>query len=245
VSNAGEWTATLKAFHEKQLDRPRRVYRLGRTKVIFSGGHAACTVGAAVAASWLDFPALAFWIAIAIGFVVGKYLFPVPRSSVASRYGSRDVARKTPGELDSMTPAEIRAYQYNVQFIHKDVTPLALGTEEALGRQSEGVRTVSRAAAADAGLLAHLSLADVKEYGRTADRHDLLKRRWLTYEVDPQLQFDYPAMSDVALPTTATMIRAMRAADHEKTTGNAADYKLAVDAFSQTLAEAERAAGVP
>jgi hypothetical protein len=104
---------------------------------------------------------------------------------------------------------------------------------------------VSRAAAADAGLLAHLSLADVKEYGRTADRHDLLKRRWLTYEVDPQLQFDYPAMSDVALPTTATIIRAMRAADHEKTTGNAADYKLAVDGFSQTLAEAERAAGVP
>jgi hypothetical protein len=52
-------------------------------------------------------------------------------------------------------------------------------------------------------------------------------------------------MSDVALPTTATMIRAMRAADHEKTTGNAAGYKLAVDGFSQTLAEAERAAGVP
>lgn len=211
MSNAGEWTATLKAFHEKQLDRPRRVYRLGRTKVIFSGGHAACTVGAAVVASWLDFPTLAFWIAIAIGFVVGKYLFPVPRSSVASRYGSRAVARKSPGELDYMTPEEIRAYQYNVQFTQKGVTPLALGTEEALGRQSEGVRTVSLAAGADAGLLAHLSLADVKEYGRTADRHDLLKRRWLTYEVDPQLQFNYPGMSDMALPATVTMIRARAA----------------------------------
>ena len=36
-------------------------------------------------------------------------------------------------------------------------------------------------------LLADFSLAELKEYGRTADRHDLLKRRWLTYEVDPQL----------------------------------------------------------
>jgi hypothetical protein len=94
-------------------------------------------------------------------------------------------------------------------------------------------------------LLAHLSLADVKEYGRTADRHDLLKRRWLTYEVDPQLQFDYPAMSDMAVPTTAAMIRAMRAADQQRSTGNAADYKLAVDTFSQALAAAESAAGVP
>ena len=151
MSNASEWAATLKAFHEKQLDRPRRVYRLGRTKVIFSGGHAACTVGAAVAASAWDFPSWAFWIAIALGFVVGKFLFPVPRSSVASRYGSKELARKSPGDLDYMTPAEIRAYQYNVQFIQKGVTPLALGTEEALGRQSEAVRTVSLAAGADGG----------------------------------------------------------------------------------------------
>lgn len=245
MSNASEWTATLKAFHEKQLDRPRRVYRLGRTKVIFSGGHAACTVGAAVVASWLDFPTFAFWIAIATGFVVGKYLFPVPRSSVASRYGARELTGKSAGDLDSMTPTEIRAYQYNAQFIHKGVTPLALGTEDALGRHSEEVRTVSRAVAVDAELLARLSLADVREYGRTADRHDLLKRRWLTYEVDPQLQFDYPAMSDMALPTTAAMIRAMHAADQQRATGNPSDYKRAVDAFSQTLAEAERAAGVP
>ena len=57
-----------------------------------------------------------------------------------------------------MTPAEIRAYQYNVEFTDKSVTPLALGTEEALSRQAEAVRTVSLAAGADAGLLAHLSL---------------------------------------------------------------------------------------
>lgn len=94
-------------------------------------------------------------------------------------------------------------------------------------------------------LLAHLSLSDVKEHGRIADPHALLRRRWLTYEVDPQLQFDYPAMSDTCHPTTAAMVRAMRAADHERTTGNPVEYKLTVDRFSQALAAAESAAAVP
>lgn len=164
---------------------------------------------------------------------------------MASPYGFRDLARKSPGDLDLMTTADIRAYQFNVEFVQKGVTPLALGTEEALGRQREAARTASLATNTDAAVLAHLSLADVKEYGKAAARHDLLKRRWLTYEVDPQLQFDYPAMADTSLPTTAAMVRAMRAADHERTTGNPVGYKLAVDRFSQSLAAAESAAGVP
>jgi hypothetical protein len=41
------------------------------------------------------------------------------------------------------------------------------------------------------------------------------------------------------------MLRAMRAADHERTAGNLGEYKLAVDRFSQALAAAEAAAGVP
>lgn len=245
MSNTSEWAGRLKAFHEKQLDRPRRVYRLGRTKILLTRGHIASTVGAAVGAVSVDAPDLLFWVAVVGGFFGGKYFWPVPRSSVASPYGARELANKSPGDLDFMTPAEIRAYQFNVEFVQKGVTPLALGTEQALGRQREAVRTVSLATGVDAALLAHLSLADVTEHGRTADRHALLKRRWLTYEVDPQLQFDYPAMSDTSLPTTAAMVRAMRAADHEKTVGNPVDYKLAVDRFSQTLAAAEAAAGVP
>lgn len=245
MSNAGEWAARLKAFHEKQLDRPRRVYRIGRTKMVVTGGHAACTVGAAVGATSIDAPDLIFWMAVATGFFGGKYLYPVPRSSVASRFGPRALTRKSPGDLDSMTPAEIRTYQYNVQLTHKGTDPSALGTEEALGRQYEAARTVSLAAELDAGLLAHHSLTDIKEYGRTAARHDLLTRRWLRYEVDPQLQFDFPAMSDPAFPPTAAMIKAMRAAKQERAAGNPADYKLAVDRFSQALETAERAAGVP
>lgn len=245
MSNAGEWAARLKAFHEKQLDRPRKVYRIGRTKMLVTGGQAASTVGAAVVTTSVDSPTWLFWAAVIVGFTGGKYLYPIPRSSVATRHGSRAVARKSAQELDHMTPAEIRAYQFNVEFTQKDVSPSTFGTEEALGRQFEAVRIVSPVVGGNADLLADLSLTDVQEYGRTASRHDLLKRRWLSYEVDPQKQFDFPAMSDASLPATAAMIRAMRAADHARSAGNPADYKLAVDKFSQALQAAEKAAGVP
>jgi hypothetical protein len=205
VSNAGEWAARLKAFHEKQLDRPRKVYRIGRTKMLVTGGQAASTVGAAVATASVDSPTWLFWTAVVAGFAGGEYLYPIPRGSVATRYGSSAVARKSHSDLDSMTPVEIRAYQFNIEFTQKEVSPSALGTEEALGRQSEAVRTVSRAAGANGELLAQLSLMDVQEYGKTAARHDLLKGRWLSYEVDAQKQFDYPAMSDASLPTTAVI----------------------------------------
>lgn len=245
MSNAGEWAARLKAFHEKQLDRPRKVYRIGRTKLLVTGGQAASTVGAAVATASLDSPTWLFWGAVVGGFFGGKYLYPIPRSSVAVRRGSSVVSRKSPHELDSMTPAEIQAYQFNVEFTHNEVSCSVLGTEEALGRQSEAVRIVSPVIGGNSELLAHLSLKDVQEYGKTAARHDLLKRRWLSYEVDSQKQFDYPAMCDASLPATSAMIRAMRVADQARTSGNPADYKLAVDRFSQALQAAEAAAGVP
>jgi hypothetical protein len=245
VSTAGEWAARLKAFHEKQLDLPRRVYRIGRTKILVTGGQAACTVGATVGAASVDFPSWAFWAAVATGYFGGKYLYPVPRSSVANRYDPGALAWKSPGELDFMTPAEIQAYQFNIQLTHKGVTPAALGTDHALGRQHEAARTVSLATGASPQVLGQLSLAQVHEYGRTAARHDLLKRRWLTYEVDPQLQFDFPAMCDPAFPPTAAMIKAMREAEQARTAGNPAGYQLAVDRFSQALEAAERAAGVP
>ncbi len=246
MSNAGEWAARLKAFHEKQLDRPRKVYRIGRTKVLVTGGQAASTVGAAVASASVDSPTWLFLGAVVGAFFGGKYLYPIPRSSVAVRRGGFSaVAGKSPHELDSMTPAEIQAYKFNVEFTHKGASPSALGTEEALGRHAEAVQIVSPVVGANAELLAHLSLAAVQEYGRTAARHDLLKRRWLSYEVDPQKQFDYPAMCDASLPATSAIIRAMRVADQARSAGNPADYKLAVDRFSQALQAAEKVAGVP
>ena len=71
-----------------------------------------------------------------------------------------------------------------------------------------------------------------------------LNSRPLAYEVDPQLQFDFPTMSDAAFPATAAMIRARWMAEQAKTEGNTANYQSAVAAFGETLTVAE-AAGVP
>lgn len=72
MGNASEWTVRLKAFHEKQLDRPRRVYRLGRTKILLTRGHIACTLVAAFGAVSVDSPDWLFWVAAVGGFVGGS-----------------------------------------------------------------------------------------------------------------------------------------------------------------------------
>jgi hypothetical protein len=88
-------------------------------------------------------------------------------------------------------------------------------------------------------------LVDAQVFSTAAAQHDRLKSRWLAYEVDPQLQFDFPAMSDTAFPATAAMIRAMRKAEQVRSESNTANYQSAVAAFGETLTEAEAAAGVP
>lgn len=117
---------------KKQLDRPRKVYRIGKTKMVVTGGQAASTVGAAVATASVDSPTWLFWAAVVSAYFGGKYLYPIPTSSVAARRGSLVVTRKSPHELDYMTPVEVRAYQFNMEFTQKDVSPSALGTDEAL-----------------------------------------------------------------------------------------------------------------
>jgi hypothetical protein len=81
VSNASDWAVKLKEIHEKQLDRPRRVHRLGRTKVLFTTGHAICTVGAAVGAVSVDAPDLLFWVATVAGFSGESTFTPFPAAA--------------------------------------------------------------------------------------------------------------------------------------------------------------------
>lgn len=88
-------------------------------------------------------------------------------------------------------------------------------------------------------------MIDAQAFSAAAERHDGIKNRWLAYEVEPQLQFDFPAMSDAGVPATAAMIRAMRAADQAKSRARTVEYQSAVEAFSEALNAAEAAAGVP
>ena len=75
-------------------------------------------------------------------------------------------------------------------------------------------------------------------------QHDELIVRWRRYELDPAYSIDYPALSDVRLPETSALIKAMRTADRLRTAGHRG-YPDAVGSLAASLATAERSAGLP
>jgi hypothetical protein len=75
-------------------------------------------------------------------------------------------------------------------------------------------------------------------------QHDELIARWRRYELDPACTIDYPALTDVRLPETSALIKAMRAADQLRLESRHG-YPDAVTRLAASLAAAERAAGIP
>lgn len=73
--------------------------------------------------------------------------------------------------------------------------------------------------------------------------HDALLSRWSRYELDPACCIDYPAMTDVRLPETSALIRAMREAEQLRAERHQG-YAPAVARFGVALAAAEQAAGI-
>lgn len=247
LSQARRWAAAARSFHEQQLAKPRKVMRFGKTRMVFTKGQAFCTAGAVYVSGSVSSAGAPDWITLGLlvgGIFGGRFIYPVPDSSIASKKGPADVAPLMPGQLDTLTPDEIRAYEYNMVFKHELKGPEPLGTAQALARQREAAVAAEQAAAMGPGSLGGLSLVDVHAFAAAAAQHDAVKSRWLAYEVDPKLQFEYPAMSDASVPATAAMIRAMRAADQAKSVRRTAPYRSAVAAFDQALTAAEAAAGV-
>lgn len=74
--------------------------------------------------------------------------------------------------------------------------------------------------------------------------HSMLLERWRRYELDPAFCIDYPAMTDVRLPQTAAVIKAMREAEQLRASGHHG-YPPAVERFGRALSAAEQAAGIP
>lgn len=179
------------------------------------------------------------------GILGGRFVFPIPVSSIASKRGPADVTQKSAAQLDRMTPEHIRIYENNMILKHRLKGPEGLGTAQALWRQLEAARAAEQVAAMPPGSLAELSVVDAQAFSAAALQHDRIKNRWLAYELDPQLQFDFPAMSDTSVPATAAMIRAGQAADQAKSSARTADYQSAVATFGDALRAAEAAAGVP
>jgi hypothetical protein len=81
-------------------------------------------------------------------------------------------------------------------------------------------------------------------YTAAQAEHDTLLARWRHYELDPASCIDYPAMTDVRLPETSALIKAMREAELLRAERNQG-YAPAVERFASALTTAERAAGIP
>ena len=81
-------------------------------------------------------------------------------------------------------------------------------------------------------------------YTAAQAEHDTLLARWSRYELDPACCIDYPAMTDVRLPETSALIKAMREAEQLRAERHQ-EYAPAVERFGRALTAAERAAGIP
>ncbi|MEW1821041.1 hypothetical protein AB0323_09655 [Arthrobacter sp. NPDC080031] len=84
---------------------------------------------------------------------------------------------------------------------------------------------------------------DRSGFTEAADRHDAILARWQRYELDPAKGIDFPAMSDVNVPQTAALVRALQEAQRCRLTAGA-DYARAVRQLEVAMAQAEAAAGV-
>ena len=248
VKRTRGWISKSRSFHYEQRLKHRKVRRLGRTRMTFTTGQTITNSGAffiAGSSGSAGLPTWAFWGVLLGGFLAGKYLFPVPDSSIASRRGPADVVAQSAAGLDSMTPEEIKIYENNMVLKYSLNGPRELGTEQALQRQRVAAQEAEESTGMTAGSLSGLSVYGTEAYCAASAQHNLLRSRWLAYEVDPKLQFDFPAMSDPSFPATAAMIRAMQKAEQAKPEGNTANYQAAVAGFRQALAAAEATAGVP
>lgn len=248
MNQAAEWIARARAFHSRQLATHRRVFRLGKSRIFLTTGQAVTTSGSLVAANatyTAGMPSWTFWVVLVGGYMGGRYAYPIPDNSIASKRGPSHVLPQGDAQLDNMTPEEIRSYENNMMLAHGIKEPRGLGTAQALNRQRQAVQLTAETTGLPKTALDWMSLSDVQVYRAVAGRHDFFKKRWLAYEVDARLQLDYPAMSDASFPPTAAMIRAMRAADEARPSGLLREYQTAVESFREALAAAEAAAGVP
>ena len=81
-------------------------------------------------------------------------------------------------------------------------------------------------------------------YTAAQAEHETLLARWRHYELDPASCIDYPGMTDVRLPETSALIKAMREAEQLRAERHQG-YAPAVERFALALKAAERAAGIP
>ena len=116
------------------------------------------------------------------------------------------------------------------------LTVLGVGAGVAAYRSSPRITRLA--------LTAPAATEDRPVYTAAQAEHDTLLARWRHYELDPASCIDYPAMTDVRLPETSALIKAMREAEQLRAERHQG-YAPAVARFALALTAAERAAGIP
>ena len=119
---------------------------------------------------------------------------------------------------------------------------LAAGSAIAMHAWLRRQRTLASAASERAKLAATIS--------ETSALHNSLVARWSHYELDPAAAIDFPAMTDIRVPETSALIRAVAAAARVQfaemnTEEGAATYRCAVATLAEALVAAEQAAHCP
>lgn len=188
---------------------------------------------------------IALWAAVLVCAVAAtvrvldRQLSEAPASSDAAR----SPGHSTPIEAE---PNEPDAMFWNVFTGLVVIVPALL--IPAVVSPAVGVLMLCLAAAAGVVSLTSGRKLDLHRRGRARyeaarARHDSLLYRWQQYELDPAKAIDYPSMSDVRLPQTSALIRAMREAQTARTHAGT-DYARAVRRLERALTAAEQASGV-
>ena len=239
------WIRQGTAFHLKRRQTWRDVMFVPQLNLLTTSGALFTTsgsmvFGAALSMSWWEVIGGTGMFLTVPGFLLGCFLFPIPDQSVTSTRGPRKLQRLEPDELDGLSRQELLAYRNNFGLKEGRDSYEVMEAYRALRRRQQKAEMVARALGLTHKALEEVSTEALQNYFRAHHRHAALTKRWLAYELDPDLGVQLPAMTDPTNPVTARMIRSMKAADLAAQNPRDADgYAVAVKNFETDLLAAE------
>lgn len=228
-----------KNYYQERRKTYRPVFQLGSSNLHATVGQVASTTAGFFTAFMVSAP-VPWGLAglTAGGLAVGSYFFPKP---IVSNFTAN-----TEAELAAMTRPELLAYAQRLRDQemsdsydrrqHPDM-PSTIPFD-ILRRQAKAAKIAQDQSPTLAGAL-EMPLADLQTWTDASYRHQDAVKRWSQYELDPEKQIRFPAMSDTREAPTAAMIRAMKQAREASESSNAQDYAAAVSHLTDALDTAE------
>ena len=174
----------------------------------------------------------------ACGLAVGSFFFPKPLDA-----GPKPV---TDADLEAMTRTELVSFHRRLQSQEAAVADGRASFPDmpssaalnVLRQQANAAKTARKKSPGLPGS-SEMPLADLRTWIDASNRHDSAVKRWSQYELDPEKQIRFPAMTDTREAPTAVMIRAMKQAREAREGGDAQHYAATVHKLTTALDAAE------